>query len=143
MLDAFLFKDKMRIQKNRSMTLDAVVEFVEQDIDNKTVFLYRDCFYFPLAIYPVLFPDNKHISKSDSIGDTFSYLTNVFEREKVKSYSDIDTSYTNIYILDPIPAKWPSIMQNEEDFIQITNLFEVVREADLTYSHLYQLKRKK
>lgn len=141
--DAFLLKNKLRLQKYRSITLNALVEFVNQDIDDKTVFLYRDYFYYPLAIYPILFPDHTHISKSDSLGNTVSSITDVFPRKKINSYTEIDSTYTRIYILDAIPARRPTMMFNSEDSLEIMKNFEIKRMADFSYSHAYELKRKK
>jgi hypothetical protein len=140
--DACLFKKKLRLQKNRSITLDALVEFVNRDMDDKTVFLYRDYFYYPLAVYPILFPDHIHISKTDSLGDTANTVTDVFPRKKIASYADIDSTYTRIYILDPIPARRPAMMLNTEDSIEITKHYEVVRMLDFSFSHAYELRRK-
>jgi len=142
-LDASLFKDKLKLQKNRSITLDAMAAFARQDIDDKTAFLYRDFYYYPLAIYPVLFPNNIHISKTDSLGNTVSAITDVFPRKKIASYADIDSTYTRIYILDPIPARRPTMMLNTEDSIEITKYYEVVRMSDLSFSHAYELRRKR
>lgn len=141
--DAYSLKNKVRLQTNRSITLDALVEFVNEDIDDKTAFLYRDYFYYPLAIYPILFPDYDHISKSDSLGNKVRAIADVFLRKRITSYADIDTSYTRVYILDHIPARRPTMMLNTEDSLEITKYFEIKRMADFSYSHAYELKRRK
>jgi len=147
-LNVSLFKYKFRDNRADSLSLSEMVDFINKDIDEKTAFLYTDSVYAQIAIYPLLFPDNIHISKKDPGSEKHKAVLSVFNKIQVLSFENIDTTYTQLYIADHYPEGGMGLMQIKQDSIQIAEQFDIVDKIEIARyefsapSRVYRLKRR-
>lgn len=137
------FSHKMRLARLQTIGLNSISLFVNENRDNNTVFLYRDSIFYPMAIYPNLFPDNMHISRADSLSSKDRAVVNVFNPVRIDSYAEIDSVYKQIYILDHFPAIGPKNLLNvKKDSLELDENFEIVRKVNINDFEIYELRRR-
>lgn len=147
-LNVSLFKHKFRDNKANSLALSDMVDFIEKDIDDRTAFLYTDSVFPQLAIYPILFPQNIHICKTDPETNKQQAVMNAMNYIGVASFENIDTIYNKLYIADHYPEAGTNLIKIEIDSIEIVQQFEIVgkieraRYAGDKLSKVYKLKRR-
>ena len=144
-----LFKHKFKDNKADSFVLSDMVDFIEMDIDDRTAFLYTDSVFPQLAIYPILFPENAHICKTEPETNKHQAVMNAMNYIQVTSFEHIDTIYNKVYIADHYPEAGTNLMKIDRDSIIIIRQFEIVgkkiekaRIYGAKPSKVYKLKRR-
>lgn len=138
-----MFSHRVRVKRLYSISVNAIVSFVNETRDDKTIFLYRDSVFAPMAIYPNLFPDNIHISKHDSLLYKDRAVVNALNPINVESYQAIDTIYKHAYVLGHYPTlNFSGLMRSKQDSLELDKYFEIVRRVNINNTELFELRRR-
>lgn len=143
-INAVAFYHKVRVKWDLSIGLNSISIYVKENLDENTAFLCRDSLFFPLAIYPKLFPDNEHISKRDSLPTKDRAVIKVFKYTEIEDYKDIDPKYTRLYIMGHYPpmGRGQNMLRNKQDSLELDRYFEIVRKANINDFDIFELRRR-
>lgn len=136
---------QLHLRKLNSDGLTVITDFVDQNRDENTAFLYRDSIFSSMAIYPNIYPDNVHIAKRDTLAIKERAVANVLGAQYVDSYASIDTMYKQIYVLGYyyLAANEKNIMYNKEDSLELDKYFEIVRKSNTNSRfEVFELRRR-